>query len=204
LYQNAVAFVFPSLYEGFGLPPLEAMAAGTPVIAMPISAVPEVGGDCVLYPDGLSPDSLARSMEQLATDDLLREGLRMRGMKRVEEFRWEKTARATLEVYRATVRRPSERSLQMRRLFRDAIFRWAQRLSPVSDFGSAEWADSIDYSNYDQSIGVKNAWKALNVAIGARLRREIRRLPLAASGRTTKPGVSMQIHAKALVTEKTI
>ena len=54
LYQQAMALVFPSLYEGFGLPPLEAMASGTPVIAMPISAVPEVGGDAVLYADGLS------------------------------------------------------------------------------------------------------------------------------------------------------
>ncbi len=63
LYQHALAFVFPSLYEGFGLTPLEAMAAATPVIAMPISAVPEVVGDCVLYPDGLSAASLARSLD---------------------------------------------------------------------------------------------------------------------------------------------
>ena len=59
LYQNAEALVFPSLYEGFGLPPLEAMAAGTPVICMPFSSVPEVGGDSVLYPDGLSNVDLA-------------------------------------------------------------------------------------------------------------------------------------------------
>ncbi len=61
LYQRALALVFPSLYEGFGLPPLEAMAAGTPVIAMPISAIPEVGGDSVLYPDGLSAASLRKA-----------------------------------------------------------------------------------------------------------------------------------------------
>jgi glycosyltransferase involved in cell wall biosynthesis len=207
LYQHAVALVFPSLYEGFGLPPLEAMAAGTPVIAMPISAVPEVAGDCVLYPDGLSPDSLAQSMALLATDDALREELRMRGLKRVEEFRWENTARATLEVYRSTIRRPSDRSLQMRRLLRDAIFRWAQRPTPVQAFDRAEWADStnsIDGTSYERSIGVKNAWKALNVAIGARLKREIKRLPLATYGRATESRVSTGIRGKSLLPEKTI
>ena len=60
LYHHAEALVYPSLYEGFGLPPLEAMAAGTPVIAMPFSSVPEVGGDAVLYAGGLSATDLAR------------------------------------------------------------------------------------------------------------------------------------------------
>ncbi len=94
LYQNAEALVFPSLYEGFGLPPLEAMAAGTPVIAMPISAVPEVGGDSVLYPDSLSAVDLARAMETVATNEYLRNDLRERGIRRAEQFRWENTARA--------------------------------------------------------------------------------------------------------------
>ena len=79
LYQDALALVFSSLYEGFGLPPLEAMAARTPVIAMPISAVPEVGGDCVLYPDGLSAAALARAMERLAASERLRDDLREKG-----------------------------------------------------------------------------------------------------------------------------
>ena len=56
LYQDAEALVYPSLYEGFGLPPLEAMAAGTPVIAMPFSSVPEAAGDAAFYADGLSPE----------------------------------------------------------------------------------------------------------------------------------------------------
>ena len=63
LYRQAEALVFASLYEGFGLPPLEAMAAGTPVIAMPVSAMPEVGGDGVLYCEGLSAAALSRAME---------------------------------------------------------------------------------------------------------------------------------------------
>jgi glycosyltransferase involved in cell wall biosynthesis len=207
LYQRAVALVFPSLYEGFGLPPLESMAAGTPVIAMPISAIPEVAGDCVLYPDGLSADSLARSMELLATDDVLHEALRMRGLQRVEDFRWETTARATLEVYRAAVRRPSERSLQMRRLLRDAIFRWAQRPAPTAGSGPAAGAGAtslIDDATHEQSIGVKNAWRALNFAIGARLKREMRRLPLAANSKATTSPVSARAREQSLVAEKTI
>ena len=101
LYQNAEGLVFPSLYEGFGLPPLEAMAAGTPVIAMPISSVPEVVGDSVLYPDGLSVADLARAMESVATNPSLGDDLRERGIKRVEHFRWENTALATVEAYRS-------------------------------------------------------------------------------------------------------
>ncbi len=106
LYQDAMALVFPSLYEGFGLPPLEAMAAGTPVIAMPISAVPEVVGDCGIAPDGLSADALALAMESVATDKALREELIDRGRKRVEQFRWENTARATVEHNRSAVLHP--------------------------------------------------------------------------------------------------
>jgi len=172
LYQNALALVFPSLYEGFGLPPLEAMAAGTPVIAMPVSAVPEVGGDCVLYPDGLSAVNLAKAMESLATDGNLRERLRTAGLKRVEQFRWEHTARATLEVYRSTVFQPSQRSLQMRRLLRDTIIRWSLPGSlSLSGGESGSPAGAVP----PQSIGIQNAWRALNVAVHTRLRRELRR-----------------------------
>jgi glycosyltransferase involved in cell wall biosynthesis len=179
LYQGAVALVFPSLYEGFGLPPLEAMAAGTPVVAMPISAVPEVAGDCVLYPDGFSPADLARSMELLATDQALHDRLKERGLARVEEFRWESTARATAEVYRSTVRQPSDRSLQMRRMLREAIFRWAAA-DPLPSVVITS-APSDTPVVYEQPLGIKNALRALNFAISTRLKRELKRLPLAAS-----------------------
>src|SRR5205085_2804109 len=104
----------------------------------PISAVPEVGGDSVLYPDGLSIHDLARAMESLATDDGLRDELRARGLKRVEQFRWEETARATVEVYRTAVLRPSGRSLQMRRHLREAILRWAGPFPPVAAAAPSE------------------------------------------------------------------
>ena len=106
LYQNAEALVFPSLYEGFGLPPLEAMAAGTPVVAMPFSSIPEVGGDAVLYTEGLSIANLAQAMERLAASDALQADLRDRGLKRAEQFRWENTARAVFETYRSAVHAP--------------------------------------------------------------------------------------------------
>ncbi len=201
LYQHAVALVFPSLYGGFGLPPLEAMAAGTPVIAMPISAVPEVAGDCVLYAEGLSAASLARSMESLAADGALREEIRARGLKRAEGFRLENTARATLAVYRSAVSRPSDRSLQMRRLLREAIIRWAGTLLPALPVSQTA---SVESMTLDQSVGIRNAWRALNVAVGHRLGREIRRLPLAAFGRVGETSVWTKIRAKSLFPEKTI
>jgi alpha-1,3-rhamnosyl/mannosyltransferase len=165
LYQHAVALVFPSLYEGFGLPPLEAMAAGTPVIALRFSSVPEVGGDCVLYPDGLSINDLARAMARVASDEDLRNELKVRGLGRIERFHWEETARATCEVYRSAVRNPSSRALQMRRHWRDGILRWAENVPP-----GVVSSDSL------QPLGIKSAWQALNLALYRRLTRELARL----------------------------
>ncbi len=164
LYQQATALVYPSLYEGFGLPPLEAMAAGTPVIAMPISAVPEVVGDCALYPDGLAMRDLARAMEAFAIDDNLREEYRARGLRRVEQFRWEETARRTFDVYRSAVLRPSDRSLQMRRHLRDAILHWGG-FAPQPARPPAT----------PEPMGIRNSWSALNSALSARLGRELGR-----------------------------
>ena len=171
LYQDALALVFSSLYEGFGLPPLEAMAARTPVIAMPISALPEVGGDCVLYPDGLSAAALARAMERLAASEPLRDELREKGAKWVEHFRWEKTALATCDVYRSTVLRPSERSLQIRRLLRDALLGWASKELPWANAAPSD----LSSAQMPPSLGVRSAWKSLQIAMGARLKCELRR-----------------------------
>jgi len=103
LYSAADLFVFPSLYEGFGLPALEAMACGTPVVASNVSALPEVVGDAALQVSPLDVEALAGAMERLLRDDRLRSDLRERGLERAARFSWEKAARQTVEVYHRVV-----------------------------------------------------------------------------------------------------
>jgi len=98
LLSGATAFVLPSLYEGFGLPVLEAMACGTPVIAANISSLPEVMGDAGLLVDPLDSDALAAAMQRLVQDAALREDLRQRGLARARLFSWSRCARETLAV----------------------------------------------------------------------------------------------------------
>ena len=172
LYQDAEALVYPSLYEGFGLPPLEAMAAGTPVIAMPFSSVPEAAGDAALYAEGLLPEELAHSMERVANSPALRAELRARGLARVQQLRWEKTAQATFEAYRNALLSPSERSLQNRRMLREAIMGWSE---PT---GQSFGLDREEPVPVEQILGVRTAWNALNAAIGRRVEREARRFQL--------------------------
>jgi len=90
-YKGALATVFPSLYEGFGLPLLESMACGTPVIASNTSSLPEIGGDAALYVDPESPESIAHAMSSLAADQYLRKSLQKKGFSRAQLFSWEKT-----------------------------------------------------------------------------------------------------------------
>lgn len=99
LYAHATAFVYPSLYEGFGLPPLEAMAHGTPVIASNRTSIPEVVGDAGVYIDPTDKNDLADALERVLTSQSLRERLREKGQQRYQEFSWERTARETLAVY---------------------------------------------------------------------------------------------------------
>jgi len=99
LYRLASAFVFPSLYEGFGLPPLEAMAAGTPVITSNVSSLPEVVGDAALLIDPYEPDEIAVAMRRVLTEPGLREDLRARGLARVKEFSWDRSVRRVREIY---------------------------------------------------------------------------------------------------------
>ena len=103
LYSGARAFVYPSLYEGFGLPPLEAMACGAPVIVSNRSSLPEVVGDAGLQIDALDVDGLAQAMSQVIEDDALRASLRQRGMERAKGFSWRRCAEETLAVYRKVV-----------------------------------------------------------------------------------------------------
>ena len=100
LYRTAEALVFPSLYEGFGLPPLEAMACGTPVIASTAPAIPEVVGDAALMCDPHDPEGIARAIVQIQDDRQLRDSLVARGFERIKLFGWRKTAEETLALYR--------------------------------------------------------------------------------------------------------
>jgi glycosyltransferase involved in cell wall biosynthesis len=101
LYAGAVCFVFPSLYEGFGLPILEAMAAGTPVVASRVGAIPEVAGDAALLVDAERPAEIADAVETVLADGGLRTDLAARGRSRAARFTWESVARQTLAVYEA-------------------------------------------------------------------------------------------------------
>jgi glycosyltransferase involved in cell wall biosynthesis len=99
-YNVADAFVFPSLYEGFGLPPLEAMACGTPVICSNSASLPEVTGNAALQVDPLDVDGIAAAIVRLMEDPILREDLRNQGLVWATQFTWAKNIQKTIEVYR--------------------------------------------------------------------------------------------------------
>ncbi len=99
-YRAATAFIYPSLYEGFGLPPLEAMACGTPVITSNTSSLPEVVGDAALLVDPYDIDAIADALARLLADADLRQQLRAAGLARARRFSWEQTARETIAAYR--------------------------------------------------------------------------------------------------------
>lgn len=98
LYEQAGCFLFPSLYEGFGLPPLEAMSCGCPVIASREAALPEVCGDAALYCDARSVEDIAAKVVQMMTDPALRESLSVRGRARASDFRWDVAACRLLDI----------------------------------------------------------------------------------------------------------
>ncbi len=100
LYQGALGLVFPSLYEGFGIPPLEAMACGCPVICSSAASLKEVGGDAVIYFDPQDAKMLADKMEQLAGDRSLRDDLRHKGLAQAQKFSWRQAALETWEILR--------------------------------------------------------------------------------------------------------
>jgi glycosyltransferase involved in cell wall biosynthesis len=98
LLSGALGFVFPSLYEGFGMPVLEAMACGAPVLTSATSALPEVAGDAALLVDPADTAAIAEGLARLATDAALRADLRARGLARAAQFTWERCAEETLAV----------------------------------------------------------------------------------------------------------
>jgi glycosyltransferase involved in cell wall biosynthesis len=98
-HELATAFVFPSLYEGFGLPPLEAMASGTPVVASEVSSLPEVVGDAAMLVNPENVFDIARGITEVLTNNELRESMIVRGRKQASNFSWARTAREVLAVY---------------------------------------------------------------------------------------------------------
>lgn len=104
LYGHATMLLFASLYEGFGMPALEAMNLGLPVLGSSAAAVAEVVGDAALTPDPRDEDAIARDIARLFDDAALRESLRERGLERARQFTWERAARDTLAVYREAMR----------------------------------------------------------------------------------------------------
>jgi alpha-1,3-rhamnosyl/mannosyltransferase len=105
LYSGAELFVFPSLYEGFGLPPLEAMACGVPVLCSKTSSLPEIMGEAALTFDPLDVAEMAAKIGEALRDGALREEMREKGLRQAAKFSWERTAQETLEVYREVTSR---------------------------------------------------------------------------------------------------
>ena len=105
LYRLAAVFVFPSLYEGFGLPPLEAMASGTPVVTSNVSSLPEVAGDAAVLVDPYDVGSIVDGIRRVLTDPQLAAELRRKGLVRARDFSWERSVARTHEIYRLVGRR---------------------------------------------------------------------------------------------------
>jgi glycosyltransferase involved in cell wall biosynthesis len=112
LLHGAVALIFPSIIEGFGLPVLEAAAAGCPVIASSHPAIRETVGDAGILCDPARPDEFAAAMIRMATDRAAREQLRSRGLARAAQFDWSRAARETLDVYESVIAAPVPRPIE--------------------------------------------------------------------------------------------
>jgi glycosyltransferase involved in cell wall biosynthesis len=99
MYRLAAVFVFPSLYEGFGLPPLEAMASGTPVVTSNVSSLPEVTGDAAILVDPLSAESIADGIWEVLNDEGRRRDMRQKGLMRARQFSWEQSTKRVHDIY---------------------------------------------------------------------------------------------------------
>jgi glycosyltransferase involved in cell wall biosynthesis len=99
-YNAADLFVYPSLYEGFGLPPLEAMACGTPVVSSTVSSLPEVVGSGGLLVDPTDTEALASAMKRLVTDKDTQDSIRAAGLAQAQTFSWDEAAQRTVDSYR--------------------------------------------------------------------------------------------------------
>ena len=104
LYRRAMIFAYPSRYEGFGIPPLEAMACGAPVLATRVGAIPDFAEGAALLVGPGDPDALRNAMVQLIGDRVLRRELRARGPERAKEYRWERSAALMTELLAGAAR----------------------------------------------------------------------------------------------------
>jgi glycosyltransferase involved in cell wall biosynthesis len=105
LYTAALCFVYPSYFEGFGLPPLEAMQCGAPVITGDRTSLPEVVGDAGLLVDPFDESAITQAIAHMIDNPELRAQLRLKGIERARTFSWHKTARQTLEIYERAIGR---------------------------------------------------------------------------------------------------
>jgi glycosyltransferase involved in cell wall biosynthesis len=103
LYRNALMYAFPSFFEGFGLPLVEAMACGTPVVSSNLTSLPEVGGDAAVYFDPHNVQSIANAMHLVATQPALRRAMAQRGLARAEQFSWDRAAEAYVRLFETTL-----------------------------------------------------------------------------------------------------
>jgi len=103
LYNRAAVLAHPARYEGFGLPPLEAMACATPIVCSDAGSLPEVVGDAALLVQPEDVEAWAAALHQILSDEALQAEMSLRGVERAKQFSWEKAARETLETYRKAV-----------------------------------------------------------------------------------------------------
>ena len=103
LYSGAEALIFPSLFEGFGLPILEAFACGTPVLTSNVSSMPEVAGEAALLVNPNDIESISQGILQMTSNNILRNQLRRKGLERVKEFTWDKAAKETIDIFKRVI-----------------------------------------------------------------------------------------------------
>jgi glycosyltransferase involved in cell wall biosynthesis len=103
LYQNAICFVFPSLYEGFGIPILESFACKCPAVISNSSSLPEVGGNAVIYFNPNSKQDIYEKVNKIVYDENLRKEMVTKGLKQLEKFSWQKTSEETFNLYRSVL-----------------------------------------------------------------------------------------------------